>query len=201
MFPPIYQGRGSGASGAGIAVSPTITKNRKGVHMRATTFEEVKHEYHSYKFRKKLEESKPKEACENCGVTERLEYHHIVPIYLGGTNNLGNIAVLCDECHEKAHGAKKIRAMSSRRGQRKIIDNSDVIFESYRNGEIGTRECKAKIKYSPGSKLSDCWSYKHYLKSHGIRRINNRVDFNKARGFSGARSIIYYEDGRTEKVF
>lgn len=42
--------------------------------------------------------------CANCGSGEYLEVHHIVPVGLGGTNNLGNLVKLCAECHGKAHG-------------------------------------------------------------------------------------------------
>ena len=41
--------------------------------------------------------------CVNCGSTENIEYHHIVPLKNGGTNNLSNIVPLCETCHYKAH--------------------------------------------------------------------------------------------------
>lgn len=41
--------------------------------------------------------------CCNCGSTEELEYHHIVPVSLGGNNINSNIACLCYSCHEKIH--------------------------------------------------------------------------------------------------
>lgn len=42
--------------------------------------------------------------CANCGATDGLHIHHIVPLSLGGTNRRTNLCVLCEECHGKVHG-------------------------------------------------------------------------------------------------
>lgn len=41
--------------------------------------------------------------CVNCGATEDIEYHHIVPLSLGGSDTLSNICPLCAKCHGKVH--------------------------------------------------------------------------------------------------
>ena len=41
--------------------------------------------------------------CINCGSNEHIHYHHVVPLEMGGTNNLGNIVPLCEDCHGLAH--------------------------------------------------------------------------------------------------
>lgn len=42
--------------------------------------------------------------CFNCGCKEeKLDIHHVVPISLGGTNNILNIVLLCAKCHGKIH--------------------------------------------------------------------------------------------------
>lgn len=41
--------------------------------------------------------------CGNCGSSENLHVHHIVPLSLGGTNELGNLRTLCKSCHERLH--------------------------------------------------------------------------------------------------
>lgn len=41
--------------------------------------------------------------CANCGETEDIEYHHIVPLALGGNDVLSNICPLCYKCHCKVH--------------------------------------------------------------------------------------------------
>jgi hypothetical protein len=41
--------------------------------------------------------------CGNCGGTESLHVHHIVPLSRGGTNGLTNLRTLCENCHKKIH--------------------------------------------------------------------------------------------------
>lgn len=43
--------------------------------------------------------SHQKECCANCGSTERLEWHHMIPAFLGGTAEEGNMICLCHDCH------------------------------------------------------------------------------------------------------
>ena len=52
--------------------------------------------------------------CGNCGSSENLEIHHIVPIVFGGTNRIGNLAALCGSCHRLAHGDGKGTSVSAR---------------------------------------------------------------------------------------
>lgn len=56
--------------------------------------------------RRNLTEKDKKEigtCCCNCGSTEELEYHHIIPISLGGNDVNSNMACLCYPCHQKIH--------------------------------------------------------------------------------------------------
>lgn len=39
--------------------------------------------------------------CQDCGATERLEIHHILPISQGGKNELTNLKTVCFSCHRK----------------------------------------------------------------------------------------------------
>jgi hypothetical protein len=41
--------------------------------------------------------------CANCPATHGLHVHHIVPLSKGGTNQLSNLIVLCEDCHKKLH--------------------------------------------------------------------------------------------------
>jgi len=43
--------------------------------------------------------------CQNCGFGAKKEIHHIVPLPRGGTNNPGNLAVLCPNCHALVHAS------------------------------------------------------------------------------------------------
>ncbi|OFZ47172.1 MAG: hypothetical protein A2381_14350 [Bdellovibrionales bacterium RIFOXYB1_FULL_37_110] len=50
--------------------------------------------------------------CENCQSTHRLEYEHIVPFAMGGTNDVSNISLFCSNCNKrkaiKDFGLKKM---------------------------------------------------------------------------------------------
>ena len=37
--------------------------------------------------------------CHRCGSTNELEIHHMIPIGIGGTNDTGNLIILCHKCH------------------------------------------------------------------------------------------------------
>ena len=41
------------------------------------------------------------EKCATCSSTENLQLDHIIPIAVGGKNNVGNIQVLCQICNRK----------------------------------------------------------------------------------------------------
>jgi Recombinase/HNH endonuclease len=72
-----------------------------------------------YRFDKEL----PKE-CANCGSTNDLQIHHIVPLSVGGNNVLTNLVRLCGECHDKAHGGRDI-LHNSQNGQKKRADRGE----------------------------------------------------------------------------
>ena len=41
--------------------------------------------------------------CCNCGSTSDLQYHHIIPIAIGGKDINSNMCCLCYDCHYKLH--------------------------------------------------------------------------------------------------
>jgi hypothetical protein len=45
--------------------------------------------------------------CANCGAASGLEVHHIVPKGRGGSNQLGNLKTLCEDCHKKTESYKR----------------------------------------------------------------------------------------------
>ena len=49
-------------------------------------------------FRKKILK-KFNHKCKMCGDTENLQIDHIKPVWLGGTNTVENLQVLCKHCH------------------------------------------------------------------------------------------------------
>lgn len=54
--------------------------------------------------------------CCNCGVIADLQIHHIVPLAVGGTNNLTNLSLVCEDCHRKVHGKGTLNKKLQREG-------------------------------------------------------------------------------------
>ena len=42
--------------------------------------------------------------CQKCSATKRLQAHHEIPFWRGGSNKLKNLELLCISCHGKEHG-------------------------------------------------------------------------------------------------
>ena len=127
--------------------------------------------------------------CVNCGRDNSqiaVEYHHIVPLVLGGTNNLGNIVPLCNDCHKLAHGARTIRKISHAHGnvggrpRFKPVDNYKEILDRFIRGEIGKTECQKLVGMKAG-KLNDMDFYHDYLEEKNIIHMRNLVDFHKSK--------------------
>ena len=51
--------------------------------------------------------------CCNCGSKEDLQYHHIIPISIGGKDINSNICCLCYNCHYKLHHDGKDKKVSN----------------------------------------------------------------------------------------
>lgn len=142
--------------------------------------------------------------CYNCGSEDNVEYHHIVPLALGGTNGIKNIVPLCYSCHKAAHNGRHITQYaknSDKKGRPLKIDyqHAEKVFDSFVNGEIGTDECKKIMGYSSKSHITDMKLFKQYLKSHGITKFRNNIDVKVANGnLSPGDKIGYivYADGR-----
>ena len=43
--------------------------------------------------------------CVNCGIREKLEYDHILPVSKGGSSTVRNVQMLCEKCN-RSKGAK-----------------------------------------------------------------------------------------------
>lgn len=101
------------------------------------------------RIRSSLDKELPKE-CGNCGSTEELDIHHIVPISLGGTNRITNLVRLCTSCHAKAHGglpvveaSRKARVNRAKLG--KTVAGKAPIGYKYINDEFKINEEEANV--------------------------------------------------------
>lgn len=143
------------------------------------TYEELKTEFDNPTFRRVVKEAHPM-ICSNCGADENIEYHHIVPLKLGGTNRLTNIIPLCYRCHKAAHHGRHImhyaKAISPGRKSKCNSEKHFEIFDMFIGGEIGNRKCLELLGYSSRSVIKDRPEFKRYMDSKGIARVRNLID-------------------------
>lgn len=143
-------------------------------------YEELKKEWQDQTLRRMVKHVCG-EVCYNCGSTENVQYHHIVPLRMGGTNKLSNIAVLCSRCHKAAHRGRHIsHYLNTENMGRPRTAPAEVIEDAlneFFQCKIGTMECAARIGLK-GKKahLSEKVWYQEYLKEHKIKYFQNRID-------------------------
>lgn len=137
--------------------------------------------------------------CANCGCSGYVEYHHIVPLALVGTNNITNFAPLCNTCHKLAHGSVNIRETfrpeKTGRPKRSAPKDHEKILWRYINGEIGMSECKKLLNLSKSIKMQDVWYYKEFLEKNNILRHKNKIDIlqNKNHCVPSGKSVAVIE--------
>ena len=143
--------------------------------------------------------------CVNCGAEKEIEYHHIVPICVGGTNKLSNIAPVCYRCHRAIHGEKDYRQYRAKE-KRERNTSYDADIALYVSCKMGKQALKSILEMPKRGTLSQNTYYKNYLSSHGISRVINKMDemiedcdWPPAKG----REIGYilYANGKVETIF
>lgn len=137
-----------------------------------------------------------KNECVNCGSTIGIEYHHIVPLALGGTNRLTNIVPICHACHQAAHKGRHINhykpnAYYPGRPMTASIEDSFNALEMYAGGEIGRKECEEMINLSKSTKVYDCAAYRKFKEEYGIIRMKNTYDVNAKKNHGKVRNNAY----------
>lgn len=174
------------------------------------SYTQNKLEFNKVSFKDELKD-KLGTVCSNCGSNIGIEYHHVVPLALGGTNNIGNIVPLCHVCHQIAHGSRNIRDIkkpeNTGRPRKPPVPGYLKILEEYKKGKIGRKECEKQLQLTQGSKLTDMWFYKKYLKDNRIKVLKNRIDMlntPKCLKMDHSQEFVarvVYEDGKEEKFF
>ena len=118
--------------------------------------------------------------CVNCGSTDGIEYHHIVPLFVGGQENETNIVPLCHRCHKAAHYGRNIQnyAKAVNPGRKPNVSDEEAFkaFDLFANGEIGRKKCKELIGISQSTQIKDRAQYIKYLEENGIESIKNNID-------------------------
>lgn len=105
--------------------------------------------------------------CANCGATEGLELHHIVPIARGGRNTPENTVTLCCKCHAAAHDKFRQKGPNSGRNKTKKPEDLNAVLEQVIAGEMESREAWELLHV--GHSLFYRWM-QEYLNEKGIKR-------------------------------
>ena len=114
-----------------------------------------------------------------------------------------NIVPLCNICHEKAHGATKIRQVNGLKGGRKrapVPDNYEEILWKYMYGEIGKSECEQLLDIKGASKLNDRPFLKEFIAKYNIVSYTNKIDtyrhYSKSNHKGKLLSKVVFADGK-----
>ena len=148
--------------------------------------------------------------CCNCQSDKNIEYHHIVPLALGGADIVSNIVPLCHQCHKTAHCGQHInhyrKSVNGGRKPKSSVEKHSEIFDMYINGEIGRKKAQLLLNYSSKTTLISRPPFKRYLQSKGIKHVKNFVDVvatNNERGLTDGclAGEIEYLDGHKENIY
>lgn len=141
--------------------------------------------------------------CGNCGSTKCLEMHHVVPLLLGGKNEIGNMILLCHRCHKVAHNGGKISDYMdhSNAGPKNHLcdEEANKALGMYFSGQIGTNKLKEMFRWSKSYKITDSPQFKKYIQDNHVASYRNNVDIiEKKTELHSGRVVGYvvYADGR-----
>lgn len=174
----------------------------------------LRREFNSKTFRDRLKSELGCE-CVNCGSTENIQYHHIVPLCNGGTNRISNIAPLCYSCHKASHGKHSVETyavpeVKEAKCTGTVVVNTEEVhkdsecyvnakpfLDKYFSGEIGTEECITEMGYSTKN-IKSLSVTKEYMRKHGITCFKNNVDRLRSKGRLAKGVVVGYvhKDGK-----
>lgn len=190
-----------------VSKIPEPRPRRKVKLHKNMTERELRLEFNKPSFKKMLRDALGCN-CVNCGSDYEVQYHHIVPLALGGTNRITNIVPLCYSCHRASHHGQhmshyKRHSENTGRPQKISYEDAEPILEQFFDGQIGTSECIELLGYKKTVHIADLKHTKEYMKRHRIRSYRNNVDIRKKKGCL-KRGIcvgyIYYEDGEYREL-
>lgn len=128
--------------------------------------------------------------CRNCGSDENIEWHHIVPLEIGGNDTYENMVPLCHACHKTVtfHElllATKMREQHNCGGRKRTIpDNYEDILWKYIMCKIGKAECVRMLGLSKSNNITDNQWFKDFVKDNKIKRHRNNIDLRMGQGLS-----------------
>ncbi len=148
--------------------------------------------------------------CINCNSSDEIEWHHVVPLEIGGNDVDENIVPLCYSCHKAVTNHQLVLITSGRshkKGGRKrtIPENYKAILHDYLYCRITKTECNKRLGLSHKNKS---WTYdspwfKEYLDELGIKKYRNNIEVIAKKGVLMEGSIVGYIerfDGSLERI-
>lgn len=137
--------------------------------------------------------------CVNCGATDNIQFHHIVPLSNGGTNRETNIVPLCATCHIKAHNGMVRPTNCKGRPRNPPPNQYEEILQRYADGEIGKAEAGKLLGLTKKGTIhiTGYWWYKEWCARHGIEGvIKNSVDLKtqKKKYYAGRKQCLTIEE-------
>lgn len=113
--------------------------------------------------------------CVNCGSSDNVEWHHIVPLKDGGQNTIRNVVPLCYDCHMRIHFGNLCestrRHNAGKRGGRPPKELDEDILLQYIHGEIHQLDANKKLGLGLRTKLHDMPRFKEFIKKMGILEV------------------------------
>lgn len=168
-----------------------------------TEHQRLRKEFQAARFHRQLPEKCGTE-CANCGDPENIEYHHVVPLEVGGTNAFTNIVPLCRTCHMKIHMEHFARARKNAKlkivaGRKRMCkDGYEEVLDLYFRCKIAKSECKKRLGVN-GNFVDTVW-FNEYKRKAGILKYRNNIDIINCKTNNGVRDgkklgYILYDDG------
>lgn len=120
--------------------------------------------------------------CANCGSGDIVEYHHVVPLAFGGTNELTNIVPLCYACHKAAHFGRHVTHYAnhsrSNDGRPPKCDDETAFkaLDLLADGQIGVRKCQEMMRLAGRTVPKHTKQYKRWCELRGISNVRNILD-------------------------
>ena len=133
--------------------------------------------------------------CCNCGSTSDLQYHHIIPIAIGGKDINSNMCCLCYDCHYKLHHDGKDKKVSSfseliKKGQAKAREKGGNIGQTANEVTVVFNDDRVKVfdsaKYAAEYLNCGLRCVQHWCKGQGTKYISKQYGIKN----------IYYSDIR-----
>lgn len=151
--------------------------------------------------------------CINCGATDDIQMHHVVPLIFGGSDCASNMVPLCCKCHNATHHAKNISeyiGTSQSGGRPPKCDDATAFsaMDMLANGEIGERRCQELMLLGHRTHVKMTSQYRKWKRMRGIKNVKNYFDvtatLSAKRMISESERIVVgfieYDDGRKTDI-